>query len=41
MTAELVRRGYSAGEIAALWSGNFLRLLRRAEAAAEGRRDAA
>ena len=32
LTAELVRRGYGASEIAALWGGNFLRLLRRAEA---------
>ncbi len=29
LTAELVRRGYGAAEIAALWGGNFLRLLRR------------
>ncbi len=35
LTAELVRRGYSAAEIAALWGGNFLRLLRRAEEAAD------
>jgi len=41
LTAELVRRGYSAGEIAALWGGNFLRLLRRAEDVAEARADAA
>ena len=34
LTAELVRRGYGAAEIAQLWGGNFLRLLRRAEAAA-------
>ena len=34
VTAELVRRGYGAGEIAGFWSGNFLRLMRRAEAAA-------
>ena len=33
MTAELVRRGYGAAEIAQLWGGNFLRLLRLAEAA--------
>ena len=32
MTAELVRRGYDETEIAALWGGNFLRLLRLAEA---------
>jgi membrane dipeptidase len=41
VTAELVRRGYSAGEIQAMWSGNFLRLLRRAEDAAEARPHAA
>ena len=41
LTAELVRRGYSAHEIAALWGGNFLRLLRQAEAAAEARPHAA
>lgn len=35
VTAELVRRGYGATDIAALWGGNFLRVLRRAEAAAE------
>jgi membrane dipeptidase len=35
ITAELVRRGYGASEIAALWGGNFLRLLRVAEAAAD------
>jgi membrane dipeptidase len=34
LTAELVRRGYDESEIAALWGGNFLRLLERAEAAA-------
>ena len=27
LTAELVRRGYGAGEIEAFWSGNFLRVL--------------
>jgi len=31
ITAELLARGYGRGEIAALWGGNFLRLLRRAE----------
>lgn len=31
VTAELLRRGYGRDEIAALWGGNFLRLLRRAE----------
>ena len=34
LTAELVRRGYDESEIAALWGGNFLRLLSAAEAAA-------
>lgn len=34
MTAELVKRGYDAGAIAALWGGNFLRILRKAEQAA-------
>ena len=36
LTAELVRRGYDAAEIAQLWGGNFLRLLREAEAFAGG-----
>jgi membrane dipeptidase len=31
MTAELVRRGYDENEIAALWGGNFLRLMKKAE----------
>ena len=35
LTAELVQRGYGAAEIAALWGGNFLRLLRQAEALAD------
>jgi membrane dipeptidase len=35
LTAELVRRGYGAHEIAQLWGGNFLRLLERAEADAD------
>jgi membrane dipeptidase len=34
LTAELVRRGYSEADIAALWGGNFLRLLAQAEAEA-------
>ena len=34
LTAELCRRGYDESEIAALWGGNFLRLLERAEAVA-------
>lgn len=36
LTAELLRRGYGAGEVAQLWGGNFLRLLRLAEGAAHG-----
>ena len=31
VTAELVRRGYGHGEIAALWGGNFLRVMRDAQ----------
>ena len=31
LTAELARRGYGRDEIAALWGGNFLRVLRQAE----------
>ena len=31
LTVELSKRGYDASEIAALWGGNFLRLLTRAE----------
>jgi membrane dipeptidase len=34
LTAELVARGFGHDEIAALWGGNFLRLLRLAESAA-------
>jgi membrane dipeptidase len=34
ITAELARRGYGRDELAALWGGNFLRLLRQAERAA-------
>ena len=34
LTAELARRGYDASQIGQLWSGNFLRLMRQAEAAA-------
>lgn len=33
LTEELVRRGFGAEEIAMLWGGNFLRLMRQAEAA--------
>jgi len=36
MTSELVRRGYDAKAIAALWGGNFLRILRQAEQVAAG-----
>ena len=35
LTAELVRRGHGRAEIEALWGGNFLRLLRVAEEAAD------
>ena len=35
LTAELARRGYGPSQIAALWGGNFLRLLRIAEKSAE------
>ncbi len=34
LTAEFVRRGYGESEIAQLWGGNFLRLMRQAEEAA-------
>ncbi len=33
VTRELVHRGYTEAQIAAIWSGNFLRVLRAAEAA--------
>ena len=36
LTAALAARGYGARELDLLWSGNFLRLLRRAEAFAAG-----
>ena len=35
VTAELVARGYDEGAIAALWGGNFLRVMRAAERLAE------
>ena len=35
ITAELVHRGYRKAELALLWGGNFLRVLRRAEELAE------
>ena len=34
ITAELLRRGYDRGALAALWGGNFLRVMRVAEEAA-------
>jgi membrane dipeptidase len=34
LTAELARRGYDAAQLGLLWSGNFLRLMRKAEAVA-------
>lgn len=34
LTAELTSRGYDKGALAKIWGGNFLRLLRKAEAAA-------
>ncbi|MCK8785836.1 dipeptidase [Roseomonas sp. NAR14] len=36
LTAELLRRGWGEAEIAGFWGGNFLRLLRHAEALAAG-----
>ena len=33
VTAELLKRGYSAGQIDAIWGGNFLRVWRAAQAA--------
>jgi membrane dipeptidase len=36
LTAALAARGYGARELGLLWSGNFLRLMRRAEAFAAG-----
>ncbi len=35
VTAELVRRGYGPAELALLWGGNFLRILRIAEEVAD------
>ncbi len=35
LTVELLRRGYDRQEIAALWGGNFLRVLRKAEELAD------
>ncbi|MFN2100239.1 dipeptidase [Altererythrobacter sp. MF3-039] len=34
VTAELIKRGYSADDIAKIWGGNFLRVMRAAEAGA-------
>jgi membrane dipeptidase len=31
ITTELVARGYDAQAVTALWGGNFLRIMRRAE----------
>ncbi len=36
LTAELIRRGYGPAQLAALWGGNFLRLMRQAEDVAAG-----
>ena len=38
VTAELVRRGYGPAQLAQLWGGNFLRLMRQAETVAAGGR---
>ena len=35
VTAELVRRGYTQEQIAAIWGGNFLRVLKAAEGLAK------
>jgi membrane dipeptidase len=32
VTAELLKRGYTEDQINAIWSGNFLRVLKAAEA---------
>ncbi len=37
LTVELVRRGYGRAELELIWGGNFLRLLRAAEDAAQAR----
>jgi membrane dipeptidase len=34
VTRGLLRRGYSAEDIAKIWSGNFMRVLKATEAAA-------
>ncbi len=39
VTAELLRRGYSEEQVAAIWGGNFLRVLRAAEAAGRKQRN--
>lgn len=41
LTAELANRGWSDGDLAAMWSGNFLRVMRHAERIADAQRDAA
>ena len=35
ITRDMIRRGYSAGQVEQMWGGNFLRLLRQAEAASD------
>jgi len=35
VTEELLRRGYSEADIAAIWSGNFMRVFRKAVEVAE------
>ena len=41
LVAELARRGWSEADQAAMWSGNFLRVMRQAERIAGAHRDAA
>ncbi len=41
VTAELLRRGYTGEQIAAIWGGNFLRVLREADAAGNSEAKAA
>ena len=36
VTAELIKRGYTEEQVAAIWSGNFLRVLKAAEGLASG-----
>jgi microsomal dipeptidase-like Zn-dependent dipeptidase len=37
VTVELVRRGYSAEQIAKIWGGNLLRVLERVEAVSKAK----